>query len=94
MPYSLDSQSETSYSSVAVPTNEAQPLEVTVCTRSTCDDPASVVLAVVDDVLDQEAPEVLTSRLCCTHARDAVDDLLRRAALGLDAPSLALSVIA
>jgi hypothetical protein len=50
---------------------------------------------VADDLVDlgDDLPVVLTSRLCCTHARDAVDDLLRHAALGRPTPSLALAPI-
>lgn len=60
----------------------------TVCSRSSCDDPAVVVLARSDT-----PAEVLTARLCATHARDAVDELLRRIAFAQAAPALAIAPI-
>lgn len=89
MPYSLAP-------GLDAPTSAAPaPVPSSVCTLTTCDDPAVVVLARADDLddLGDTLPQVLTARLCATHARDAVDDLLRRACLGLDAPSLALTPI-
>ena len=89
MPYSLPLRGgSTTSDPISVPSS--------VCALAVCDDPAVVVLARADDLV--EAPEgflpsVLTSRLCATHARDAVDDLLRRACLGQDAPSLAITAL-
>jgi len=94
MPYS-ESPSPALVGLATSPDPASVPSSSSVCTRRDCDDPASVVLAVADDLVDlgDDLPVVLTSRLCCTHARDAVDDLLRHAALGRPTPSLALSAI-
>lgn len=67
--------------------SEASPSSV--CARSSCDDPAVVAVAHVELILGG----VLTSRLCASCARLAVDDLLRRAVLRQATPSLALSPI-
>jgi hypothetical protein len=100
MPYSPDSRSETHVSPVLVPTAQtttpdASSYASTVCTVSVCDDPAVVVLARADDLVETPGylPEVLTSRLCASCARRAVDRLIRHAVLGRPAPSLALTAI-
>jgi len=92
MPYSKATASGPVRLTTSAP---AVPVPSSVCALAACDDPASVVLATADDLVDlgDDLPVVLTARLCCTHARDAVDDLLRHAALGRPTPSLALSAI-